>query len=297
MGVWDALGRGISGGVEAYLTGKRRQEEEKRRGAAETLGKERLALAQFQARTGLEQYEDQQALAGQLRAEERHKELDPRSTEPGIHIPMFADWGQGVRIPLAQAERDQMYVEQKNAFQAQQAELADEELRRDKDLAEYRARMQHKYSYPPSHIPPADRPEGAFFINGVVNPPEAFRALQSFIQTYAGGNALGFWSNPDLQERFLDDVALRYSAAVPGAKELAQVWMLQQTLDTTDGGEEAGPGFFRRLGPFIKERVGPFLEGMPYGGPESPPWTPPPAMPPPISRPKEPTVRRGRSTF
>jgi len=238
MGVWDALGRGVSGGVDAYLRGKERQEDEKRRIATESMEKERLGLAQFQTRTGMEQHEDQLALAEQLRAEERHGEYDPR-TDPSrdIFIPMYDTLAEGVFVPLPQEKRDQMYVEQLAAWEAKQTGLTTTEFEREKELAKYRAQMQHQYSYPPAYAAEANKPEPSFFLNGEVNPLEAFDFLQGWIVRKGGDPR----SNPDLLEIFLQDVALQYGRTVPGAREKAELWLLQQTPGTTTEPEPLGP--------------------------------------------------------
>jgi len=230
-GPWDALGRGVSGGVDAYLRGKERQEDEKRRIATESMDRERLGLAQFQTRTGMERYEDEAALAEQLRAKERHEEYDPR-TDPtrDIFIPMYETLAEGVFVPLSQEKRDQMYGEQLTAWENKEAGLAGTEHQRRLDELEYAAKMQHQYSYPPSHIAAGEQQEQPFFVNGAINEAGAFRGLQDFIQTYAQGNQELFWKNPELQQRFLDDISLRYSREVPGAVDKARAWLYQQAI-------------------------------------------------------------------
>jgi len=238
-GAWDALGRGISGGVQAYLTGKQRQEDEKRRIAAEAMDRERLGLAQFQARTQMEQSEDEAALAEQLRAEERHGAYDPR-TDPSrnIFIPMFAG-EKGSYIPLSQEERDRMYGEQLTAWENKEAGLTEQEHQRRLEELKYSAQMQHQYSYPPAYAAEAKKPEPSFFLNGEVNQQDAYAFLQNW-SARKGGDPR---SNPNLLEIFLQDVVLQYGRTVPNAREKAELWLLQQTPGTTiDPGPVEPPG-------------------------------------------------------
>lgn len=232
MGVWDALGRGISGGVQAYLTGKQRQEEEKRYADAESMEKERLALAQFQVRTGMERHEDEAALAEQLRAEERHGAYDPR-TDPSrnIFIPMFAG-EKGSYIPLSQEERDRMYGEQLTAWENKQTGLAEEEFGREKELIKYR----HEQSWPPAYAAETGKPEPSFFLpNGEVNNAVAW----AFLQEWMGRNMGDPRSNPQLLKLFLTDVA--QMTGMPGAREKTELWLLQQTPGTTTEPEPLAP--------------------------------------------------------
>ena len=233
---WDALGRGISGGEQAYLTGKQRQEEEKRYAAAESMEKERLGLARFQASQGMEQYEGQQALGEQLRAEERHGAEDPRSDPSrGIYIPMFAG-EKGSYIPLSQAERDRMYGEQLTAWENKEASLADIEHQRRLEELKYSAEMQHQYSYPPAYAAEAEKPEPSFFLpNGEVNNSVAW----AFLQEWKARNMGDPGSNPQFLERFLRDVELM--TGVPGAREKAQLWLMQQIPQTGQVSEPVAP--------------------------------------------------------
>jgi len=246
--VWGAVGRGISGGVQAYLTGKRRQEEEERYGAAESMEKERLALAQFQARTGMERYEDETALAEQLRAEERHGAYDPRSTEPGIHISLYREISPGAFVPRSREELDSLYMEQRTAEEERQAGLADVAFGREKELIKYR----HEQSWPPAYAADTERREPSFFINGEINPLDAFDWLQGWIERKQGDPR----ANPQLLEIFLNDIELMYGRTVPGAREKAELWLLQQSPSTAQpppGGGERGPGFFQRA--FAEDRA------------------------------------------
>jgi len=235
-GAWDALGRGISGGVQAYLTGKQRQEDEKRRIAAEAMDRERLGLAQFQARTRMEQGEDEAALAEQLRAKERHEAPDPRFIGEGIYIPMFEEISPGAFVPNNPEKRYQMYAEQKAAERARLAGLATTEFEREKELAKYRAEVEFKNSYAPAYAAEANRPESSFFLpNGEVNNPIAW----AFLQEWIGRNKGDPRSNPQLVEGFLRDV--EQMTGIPGAREKAELWLLQQTPGTTTEPGPVGP--------------------------------------------------------
>ena len=232
MGVWDALGRGISGGVDAYLAGKRRQEEEGRYAAAESMEKERLGLARFQARTGMEQHEDQLALAEQLRAEERHETPDPRFVGEGFYIPMFEEISPGAFVLKNAEKRYQEYLGQRSEREARKRILAEEAFGREKELIKYR----HEQSYPPAYMGDAAKPEPSFFLpNGEVNRPIAW----AFLQEWMGRNMGDPRSNPQFLERFLHDVELM--TGVPGARQKAELWLLQQTSGVSTEPEPVTP--------------------------------------------------------
>jgi len=226
-GAWDALGRGISGGVDAYFRGKERQEDEKRRIAAEAMDRERLGLEKFRIQQGMDQYAQEQALEEQLHAEERHGALDLRS-DPNrdIYIPMFIE-KDGSYFPLSEEEKDRMKTEGVAAWEAKQAGLATTEFEREKELAKYRAEVEFQNSYAPAYAAEANKPEPSFFLpNGEVNHSVAW----AFLQEWKARNMGDPGSNPQFLERFLRDVELM--TGVPGAREKAQLWLMQQPINT-----------------------------------------------------------------
>jgi len=247
MGVWDALGQGVQAGVNAYLAGKLRQDERTQEAEMQKLREAQLALQQFQARQGMEQWEQEQSLAEQERARQRQTAFDPRFIEEGFYIPMYDELSPGVFVPIAAEERYQRYLTQRAAQDERSRGLASEELARQKELAEYEARMRHQYSYPPSHIEQQQAGEPNFFFpDGTVNPKDASAFLRNFITFYNIDPASG----PLALERFADEVDRCYRN-VPDARNKAIRWYLNQSEPTVTGGaggQEGGPGFLQRLG-------------------------------------------------
>jgi len=223
MGVWDALGRGVQAGVDAFLAGKLRQDEQAREAAMQKLREEQLALQRWQAQQEMDRYQGEMAQEERLRTEARWKELDPRSAEPGIHIPMYRIFPEGYALPTSQAERDRMYAEQKAAWEEKQRALREEEYGYQAQLEELRAQLRQ---------PEGAEPKRSFFTpEGMVDPEGAFAFYVDWIQFRNGDPA----TDPVLRELFLDDVAR--ATGVPQAREKALAWLLRNTPQPRgDGG-------------------------------------------------------------
>lgn len=237
-GVWDALGQGIQSGIDAFLRGKALQDERKRQQSYEELQKHELALRQFQARQGMEQYETAQSLAEQERARERHIAPDPRYLEEGFYIPMFKEISPGGFVPTSPEEREQLYLTARAGRDERARALADEELARQKELAGYTARTQQQYR---GEAEPAEEPS-FFFPNGEVNPRDASLYVLNWSERHGGADP---GSDPVLREQFLLDIARMYPT-IPDVRGKALAWLLQQPPPQPKPPRE-GPGFFQRL--------------------------------------------------
>ena len=123
MGAWDAMGRGISSGVQAWLERIRQAEAAKQRATDEAFREKQFGLLQAGQRESLGQYEDERALEEQLRHKAELGALDPRSDlSRNIYIPMFENG-----IPLSEEEKTRRYQEGITAGEAKQAELSEQE--------------------------------------------------------------------------------------------------------------------------------------------------------------------------
>jgi len=219
MGAWDAMGRGISSGVQAWLERIRQAEAAKQRATDEAFREKQFGLLQAGQRESLSQYEDERALEEQLRHKAELGALDPRSDlSRNIYIPMFENG-----IPLSEEEKTRRYQEGITAWEAKQAELSEQEYQRRLEEIKYGAQMRSQYPTGAGQEP-AEEP---FFLNGEINPPGAFRELQSFIQFYTQGRPELFWADPTMQEQWVKEVELRFGEAVPGAGTKTRNWLYQ----------------------------------------------------------------------
>ena len=129
-----------------------------------------------------------------------------------------------------------MYGEQLTTWENKEAGLADTEHQQRLREIEYAAQMGHEYSYPPSHVAAGPREEPSFFLpTGEVNNPVAW----AFLQEWKARNMGDPGSNPQFLERFLRDVELM--TGVPGAREKAQLWLMQQTPQAGQVSEPVAP--------------------------------------------------------
>lgn len=223
MGVWDALGAGVQSGVQNWLDRKRLAEEEARRVASEALQREQLGIDRAQLGMARDQYADQQALNEQLRADEKYRRIDPRS-DPSrdIMIPMYREMGAGAYVPVSQDERDQLYMQQLNAWEAKQKAQGEQDYQRELELAKQKARFSFLYSKE-GQAGANDQPVAIFDTEGNVNADEAEKLLNALLREmnvdYTQMN------NPAVRTQVLDHVERRYGFS---NRLMYQAWMDRQ---------------------------------------------------------------------
>lgn len=93
MGVWDALGRGVGGGVDAYLAGKKGQEEKRQAGIRETREQELLDMAGGREASRKTELQAQIDLAAQLlkqnKIEAAELLINERTREDALGVTAF----------------------------------------------------------------------------------------------------------------------------------------------------------------------------------------------------------------
>ena len=139
-GVWDALGQGISRGLDRYLEQQRLAAAKQKEQETLDLQRQQLSLEQSSQRQAMEMADEARSAAEQEKRQASYKKMsDFSDPAKGIFVYEYDELSPGAYVPVPRDEQLRRYQQQYATWQAEQERLSGVEFGREKQLAQIRA--------------------------------------------------------------------------------------------------------------------------------------------------------------